>query len=108
MPTVTMTTTITIPYQTVGFEKSSPENAIAGQTVSEWTAAQTGFISQEYQDSSLVTESSARTRTYICKWSTFEDYTAYVAARSVLPEILARKAYNQEHGITSVTVETIE
>jgi len=107
MPIVTMTTTITFPAQTIGFGKSSPENAAIDQLITDWTASQPGFISQEFIGADLP-QNLERTRTYVSKWATFEDYSAYVVARGELPEQVIRKAYNREQNIVSVTVETIE
>jgi hypothetical protein len=107
MPIVTMTTTISVPAHTIGFERSNEANAAINKTITDWTAAQPGFISQEFIGGELP-QNLDRTRTYISKWATFEDYSAFVEARSKLPEQMLRKAYNLEHGIISTNVETIE
>lgn len=102
---VTVTSTTTMPESTIGFASASPENKALSDALLEWTTQQPGFVSQTFHaEGAGPTE---KTHTYVVVWNTVEDYAAWMAARKERPEYLARKAYNEEHGITFTVTESM-
>lgn len=102
---VTVTSTTTMPDATIGFASSSPANKALSDALLTWTSTQPGFISQSFQATGA--GPTAKTHTYTVVWETVEDYSNWMTARNDRPEYVARRAYNEQHGIIFTVTESM-